>query len=92
MNTDKHKWNPLTLLLWGILFVALGPALMTDSAWKPVIDANGAIVHKNGGILLQSDTWGTIKRNWLPCLLVLAGVLLIILAIVRMIRNGRRNH
>jgi hypothetical protein len=94
MNTDKRRWNPITLLVWGIVFIMIGPALMNDAvALKPVKDSSGAIVHKTDGrILFQDDTWGNIKINWLPCLLVLIGVLLIIFAIVRMIRSARRNR
>jgi len=82
-----------TLLILGVLFLlATGPLIVGVDCLRPVKDATGAqIFRPDGKMLMETDTWGNIKVQWMSEVSLLLSLTCFIWCLVRFIRwfHGR---
>jgi len=79
------KPKTITLIIVGFIFCLLAPNMMVGvDCLRPAKDATGAQVFRpDGKMLMEADTWGNIKVQWLSELLAAIGLICLIWAATR---------
>ena len=83
------KIRTSSLLIAGVIaFLLSGLVRVGVDSLRPVKDATGAQVFRpDGRMLMESDTWGDIRVNWLSDLLMLFCVAVFLWCFVRFVRS-----